>query len=261
MPALNEEANIESAILDVAAAFDRIQVKGEVILVNDGSTDRTEKIVWSLTEKHPFIRIESNGTPQGIGASFWKGVKMAKGDIVLLIPGDGEVKSYEILRYLPVMDQVDVLVPYFYNREVRTWQRRLISKIYKGIINLTFGLLLNYMNGTVVYRRDILNDITLKSPGFFYQTELLIKVIKRGYLYAEVPCALDVRLHGKSTALKPKSFWTVVKGYFEAVWYVYIYSGARGILHPNSVSATRKSNLLKPSMPQQILDLRDSEKI
>ena len=65
--------------------------------------------------------------------------------------------------------------------------------MYKGIINLSFGMLLNYMNGAAMFRKSILRDYNLQNTGFFFQTELLIKSIKKGYLYAEVPCALKKR--------------------------------------------------------------------
>ena len=65
------------------------------------------------------------------------------------------------------MEHVDIVIPFIYNRNVRSWKRRMLSKFYKGIINLSFGMLLNYMNGTVLYRKSVLQNITLKSSGFF----------------------------------------------------------------------------------------------
>ena len=200
MPALNEENNISTAIENVVKSFMQLDILGEIVVINDGSTDRTRTIVESLIGKYPFIQLICHDKPKGIGASCWEGIWKSKGEMVTWLPGDAENDAFEILRYLPLMEHVDIVIPFIYNRNVRSWKRRMLSKFYKGIINLSFGMLLNYMNGTVLYRKSVLQNITLKSSGF-YQTELLIKCIKSGYLYAEVPCAHSPRLSGKSKAL------------------------------------------------------------
>lgn len=239
MPALNEEGNIVWAVENVIESFQRVGCSAEIIVVNDGSTDKTEQLVNGLIEKYPFIRMLRHDKPKGLGASYWDGVQNAWGEIVMYVPGDGENDAYEIMRYLPLLDHVDIVIPFFYNRNVRSWSRRLISKTYKGIINLTFGILLNYMNGPVMYRKCVLDDIDLRSTGFFYQTELLIKCLKRGYLYAEVSCALYQRLSGKSKALTPKTLSSVILDYLAAVATIYIFDKKNKLIVPNSVTALR----------------------
>ncbi len=222
MPALNEANNIESAIADVELAFKKVGIEGEIVVINDGSSDATRAKVEALQRTRPFLKLINHATPQGIGSSFWDGVQQASGDVVTLIPGDGENETYEILRYLPLMQHVDIVVPFVVNRSARNFKRRLLSKTYKGIINLSFGLLLNYMNGTVMYRRSVLRSLQLKSKGFFYQTELLIKAIKRGYMYAEVPYILAQRGDGKSKAVSIKSFLKVSRDYLSTMKAVYV---------------------------------------
>ena len=243
MPALNEENNLAGAIENVIEAFRKLGVSGEIVVVNDGSTDRTAAIVEGFKGKYPFIQLIHHDKPQGIGASYWDGIWKSEGEIVTMIPGDGENDTYEVLRYLPLMDHVDIVIPFIYNRNVRSWSRRLISKLYKGIINLSFGMLLNYMNGNVIYRKCILQDITLKSRGFFYQTELLIKCIKGGYLYAEVPCALQQRGSGRSKALTFKSLLRVIRGYLYMVGTVYLFNNKNRRIVPDSVTALRYRKL------------------
>jgi len=239
VPALNEANNIGRALDNILDAFTKINCKGEIIVVNDGSTDATEAVVRDLMVDLPIIKLLCHDTPKGIGGSFWHGVNESSGEYAVLISGDGENDCYEILRYLPVMDHVDIVIPFWYNTEVRSWQRRYLSKLYKGIINLTFGLLLNYMNGTVMYRKCVLKNLNLKSTGFFYQPELLIKAIKCGYLYAEVPCELKQRLDGKSKALNIKSLLQVVSGYISTVAAVYFFNPEKKVIAPGSVTAMR----------------------
>jgi hypothetical protein len=114
-------------------------------------------------------------------------------------------------------------------------------------------MLLNYMNGTVMYRRCILEDIHLKNPGFFYQTELLIKCLKNGYMYAEVPYTLKKRHAGGSKATTMKSLLGVIKGYISMMTSVYLNKGKKQIAAHSITAAQPKEIYLgaleKPKSP------------
>lgn len=156
-----------------------------------------------------------------------------------MIPGDGENDAAEILRYLHYMDQVDIVVPFVSNPGVRPWTRRLLSFTYHQIIYITTALTLNYLNGTVMYRKAIFNGITLKSRGFFYQTELLLKTIGRDYLYAEVPYVLNKRSGGKSKATTVRSLIEVIRAYCATMVDIYPLIRRNLAIAPDSVTATR----------------------
>jgi glycosyltransferase involved in cell wall biosynthesis len=239
MPSLNEEKNLEQAVQNVIGALDRCGVRGEIIVVNDGSTDETGRIAEDLGEQHRFLSVLHHEKPQGIGASFWDGVQSAKAEIVTMMPGDGENDAAETLRYLPLLDHVDIVVPFVCNKEVRSGRRRALSAVYRWIINLSFGLSLNYTNGTVMYRKCVLDGMTLRSRGFFYQTELLIKSIRKGYLYAEVPYALGGRATGDSKATTLASLLRVMRNYFAMMLDVYMKSDGGEGVSPDSVTALR----------------------
>ena len=114
MPALNEEGNIVDAVENVIDSCRKVGCSVEVIVVNDGSTDKTELMVNGLMEKYPFVRTITHDKPKGIGASYWEGVRESQGEMVTYIPGDFQNDAYETLRYLPVMDHVDIVIPFFY---------------------------------------------------------------------------------------------------------------------------------------------------
>ena len=237
MPALNEEKNIVRAVENVIESFDRVGISGEIIVMNDGSTDGTGNAVEGLIKKHSFIRLISHDKPEGIGGSFWEGIKKSQGEVVTMVPGDGENDAFEILRYLPLMEQVDVVIPFVYNANVRSLKRRLLSKLYKGIINLSFGMLLNYMNGTVMYRKCVLDNIDLKARC------LLIKCLKNGYMYAEVPYILKKRGTGGSKATTLKSLLGVMRGYLTVMASVYLGKKVNGRISPDSVTALKMKEL------------------
>lgn len=218
MPALNEEDNVCLAVSSTLNAFKKYGIEGEVIAINDGSTDKTREIVERLCGEHKNVLLINHVSPKGIGRSFWEGVKKSVLDVVVLFPADNEVDPEDALQYFSLMEKVDMLVPFFHNTEVRDRARRLISSLYRLIVNISFGTNLNYTNGTVFYRRCVLREVELTSSGFFYQVELLVKLIRKGYLFAEVPNYLGVRTGGKAKAISFKSLRKVIGGYLRLMW-------------------------------------------
>ncbi len=226
MPAFNEEKNIPHAINNTLKALDDFKINGEIIVVNDGSTDKTEELLKSAMKKEKRIRLIYHDITQGVGASFWDGVDNAIGEIVLMLPGDNENDPWEILRYWKILEHVDIVIPYVYNTEVRPLYRNIISYIYREIINTTFITNLNYSNGTVLYRKCILNEIKFRNSDYFFQTDLLIRLVKKGFLFAEVPYRLGIRSAGISKAFTFPSLFKVIKGYIKLVRDIY-YKKAR----------------------------------
>lgn len=213
MPALDEEDNIRAAVEGTLSAFEDFDIRGEVIVINDGSTDRTREILTELRRKDPRVRIIDHHTPQGIGASFWDGVDQASSEFVCMLPGDNENDPHEIMRYWPLLEHVDMVIPFVYNPKERSPFRNTLSLMYRFIINTTFLVSFNYTNGTVIYRRSILEELDYRSKGFFFQTDILVRTVKRGYLFAEVPYRLGQRKSGASKSISMRSLSHVIDGY------------------------------------------------
>ena len=244
MPAYNEENNLERAVTETSESFQALGIQGEIVVIDDGSSDGTGDLAEKLKTCFPYLRVIHNPVNKGIGYSFWEGAKVAKGDVVTLLPGDGENDPVEILRYLPIMKEVDMVIPFVYNGSSRVLYRQWLSKLYKAIINFSFGLLLNYMNGTVMYRREVLQSLTLNSTGFFYQTELLIKAIRLGYLYAEVPYKLGQRAAGKSKALSIDSLVRLILNYFSTIYWAFVETRTKVDFVSNSAARRRRGRSL-----------------
>ena len=222
MPCLNEQENVASAVQRTLDAFKCHGIKGEIIVINDGSTDGTAGVVRGLSERYPNVRLLEHAQPGGIGVSFWDGVHDARNDFVTMFPGDDENDPNDALLHYYLTRDVDIVVPFIHNVEVRSIARRVISSLYRFIINMSFGMNLNYTNGTVIYNRAILDSVQLKSRGFLYQAELLIKLIRAGYLYAETPHFLERRGGGKTKALTIKSFLQITRGYLRLIWEIHV---------------------------------------
>lgn len=243
MPALNEEANIKSAIASTLQAFDAFRINGEIIVVDDGSADRTADLAAEkIKEDGRRIRIIRHQKPQGIGACFWEGVGLSEGDKVVMLPGDNENDPAEILRYYRLLEQVDMVVPFVFDRCSRPRFRNALSSVYRFIINATFPVNFNYTNGTILYRKSILRELDYHCRGFFFQTDILVRLAKKGYLFAEVPYKLGSRKSGVSKAVKLSSLWKVIKGYLRLVKDCYLIKDSRNnrTFSKDSLTALRR---------------------
>ena len=158
MPALNEERNITLAVENTLKALDDYGISGEIIVVNDGSKDKTRQLTEESALKDTRVKLINHSVPQGIGASYRDGVDASKGEIVTWIPGDNENDPWEILRYYKLLEHVDIIIPFIFNKEARSLFRNALSFTYRFIINTTFGVNFNYTNGTVLFRKSILKE-------------------------------------------------------------------------------------------------------
>lgn len=242
MPALNEEKNIESAINDTLQAFEEYSIDGEIIVVNDGSSDMTEELTRNIMKNNNHIKILFHDSPKGMGASFWDGVDSADREFVVLLPGDGENDPKEIIRYYRLLEHTDIVVPFNFDKGVRTFFRNVVSAVYRFIINMTFLTNFNYTNGTIIYRKSILKELNYRCSGFFFQTDMLIRLVKKGYLFAQIPYRLNKRKEGVSKAISYRSLIGVIRGYLKLFNDCYLKRKIKndGNFTPDSVTSKRR---------------------
>lgn len=187
VPALNEEAVIAGTVTDLLAASQGCFAEFEIILVDDGSTDGTGRIMDSLAAAHQGLSVLHNETNLGLGAAFKRGVDSARFEYVMLVCGDGSLPVPSLTTIFGAVGQADIVVPYHPNlKQIKTPLRFLISRCYTLLLNLMFGQNLHYFNGLSIHRTDLLRQIDLTSKGFAFQGEILIKLLKAGCSYVEV---------------------------------------------------------------------------
>ena len=219
VPALNEEKNILSTIDNCLSALNEFNIDGEIVVINDGSSDSTPNLVGKKIKENPGrVRTLLHEKPMGIGFSFWDGVDNALGESVVMIPGDNENDPKEILRYFNLLNDVDIVVPFVYNKEVRSLSRNALSSFFTFFINFVFSTNFKYTNGTNLYRRSLLKELKRRSGSFFFQADILIRLAGKGYLFAEVPYKLNLRRGGNSKLISFRSFLKVAKECLHLFW-------------------------------------------
>jgi dolichol-phosphate mannosyltransferase len=204
IPALNEERNIVEAVKEVHRAVKGRFVDYEILLFDDGSTDRTGTLMDAIAASDGRVRVTHNSSPRNLGGVYKQGVEMARFDYVVMIPGDNENPSCAMLPAFDAIGSADIVVPYV-QREGRPLARRWASRVYVALMNATFGLHLRYYNGTVIHRTSSVRGIRIDTDSFAYQAEALVKLLRQGKTFVEVAVELPRSPGSDSKAFRPKN--------------------------------------------------------
>src|SRR5579885_1018892 len=139
MPALNEDEHLEAAVNAVRSAFEGL-CPYEIIIVDDGSTDRTGELADCLAARDRGISVVHNPTNFGLGKAYWTGVELARHEYVLMVPGDDETPASTIRKVAEQQGTADLVLTFTSNGWVRSIRRRVVSNLFTGIVNTLFGL-------------------------------------------------------------------------------------------------------------------------
>lgn len=210
VPAYNEELNIEQTVKEIHRSLYQILDDYEILIVNDKSLDSTGDIANKISASDPKVTVIHNQTNLGIGGAYKEGLKHCKMNFVMMIPGDNVHPAEGIIPIINEIGSRDIIIPYVVNSETRKLSRQIISKIYTNFVNLVFGLNIIYYNGLVVHKKNLLETIVIETNSFSYQTEALVKILRRGASYIEVGVVINEDKNHKSNALRIKNLVKVM---------------------------------------------------
>jgi glycosyltransferase involved in cell wall biosynthesis len=200
--AFNEAASLEGAVTDVLAALHDV-AEYEVIIVDDGSTDGTAQIADRLSELLPCVRVIHHPVNQGIAAVYRSGLEAATMEYFTWVGGDREIAAESVYDIIHAIGQADLVIPFHGTPQARAWHRRVVTWLCTQQINVLFGWSLHYYQGPTVYPRELALRIPVKSQGFFFASEMLIRALASGLTSVEVGLRHQERQHGTSNAVKP----------------------------------------------------------
>jgi glycosyltransferase involved in cell wall biosynthesis len=199
IPAYNEEENVASAVERVAQVAQTLGIEYEIIVVNDGSRDRTGDIVRELQTRVPHIKLVEHFPNRGYGGSLKAGFAAAKCDWVAFVPSDNQFDFREISLLLARSAEADVISGYRANRQ-DPFIRKLNALGWNSVVRLLFGYLSRDIDcGFKLFRRELLDHIHIESNGAMIDTEFLAGARARGYRIADVPVTHLPRQAGHPT--------------------------------------------------------------
>ncbi len=218
IPVYNEVSTIREIVVRVQA----VDLEKEVIIVDDGSTDGTRELLQEITLSHENIRVLYHDRNQGKGAALRTGFEGATGDIVIIQDADLEYdpREYPVLLE-PILDgRADIVYGSRFlggpHRVLFFWHY-LGNKFLTLLSNALTNLNLTDMETCYkVFRREVLNDIQLKSNRFGFEPEFTAKIAKKGFRIYETSISYSGRTYAEGKKISWKDGITAV---FAILWF------------------------------------------
>ncbi len=206
LPAYNEEANLEKTVKNVTENLKKNVSAWEIVIVNDGSKDKTGLIADNLAKKDKRISVIHHNPNRGYGAAFKSGLYGCKYPWISFIDSDGQFDFSEIDRFIDTQEKTkaDMVIGYYLKRQV-SLLRKLNSKAWQIVVYLLFGLNVRDIDcGFKLISKKVVDSIEpLQSErGAFISSEFLIKAKKKNFKIVEIGVHHYPRKFGEATGAK-----------------------------------------------------------
>lgn len=207
----NEEENIEPTLRTVDAACAEVGITYEVIVVDDGSKDRSVEVVRHYMAEHPEspIVLKVNAVNEGVAMNFSDAAFLGRGEWYRMICGDDVEPKEALVTLFSRIGEADMLIPYHVGYTGRSVGRRCLSRMFTGLINFISGYRLKYYNGMPLTRRTLVMRWHSNSHGFGFQADLITRLLAKEATYIEVGLPNRERRKGESKALTFRNFCSV----------------------------------------------------
>lgn len=215
LPAHNEEANIERVVRGFCAELPKVADDYEVIVVDDGSRDRTGAIGDAMAAADSHVRVVHHPVNRGYGGAVISGIRAARKDYVLLSDGDGQFDPADVRLLADKTPAYDVVVGRRIHR-ADPFMRRLNGKAWTVLVRWMFGLRITDMDcGFKLFRRDLIQDLELHANGAMITTELMARLAGKNARICEVGVRHLPRTAGEQTGANLKVIARAFKELFE----------------------------------------------
>lgn len=212
MPAYDEEESIAQALQACAKALPHLAEDFEVIVVNDGSKDRTKEILDNIRPSFPFLKICSHERNQGVGAALSTGIASASKEFIFITSADLQFDVRELALLIPLSKEADIVSGVRKSRPSYGWYRRMVTMLNVLLLRLFFGFYTQDPNWVKLVRREVFKTVRISSRRFFFLAELLLEAKRQGYRIIEKEVHSQRRAYGKSTG---GSFKAALSTFFE----------------------------------------------
>ncbi len=212
-PIYNEEEIVVQAIQQNLEVLNQLQCNYEVIVVNDGSTDKSHELLDQHFATISNVKIIHRAKNEGFGCAIIYGIQKANKDYILCIPSDNPLSLSMLKNFATAAKKADIIVGYRNGRNGYTPMMRLNAKVFHGVVTTLFNIHLRDFNWIHMYSRKIFAEhkIKVQSTGIFMLAEILIRAKKEGCTFQEIFVEQTARTTGVATASKISTMLKTMK--------------------------------------------------
>ena len=204
LPCHNEEGNVERVVGALDRELPKVSDRYEIVVVNDGSRDRTGEIADRLAADNPRLKVVHHPVNRGYGGAVTSGIRACTQPWVVLCDGDGQFEASDIARLAAKAPQCDVVAGYRSHR-ADPLMRKVNGKAWTLLMRLLLGIRIRDIDcGLKLFRRDLLSGIELQARGAMISAELMAILAGRGARICEVDVHHLPRVSGEQSGASLK---------------------------------------------------------
>jgi dolichol-phosphate mannosyltransferase len=216
VPAFNEERRLGRTVEEIVQVAQKTLAAFEVIVVNDGSKDRTGEVAEELSRRFPMVSVVHQATNQGVGAAYYCGLSRARHPYLTLVPADNAFHSSGVEAVFRQAGTADMVISHRDNPRARTPLRRLLSSCCTLAMRLLTGCNIRDAHSLYVFPVHEARQVP-RNPGYGYHIQTLATLLRGGLSYVEVPVLLNPRPDFSSKVMRPgvllHLIWTMSRMY------------------------------------------------
>lgn len=214
-PAYNEEKNIVKAVMLAYETLSKLAEKFEIIIVNDGSRDKTQEISEQLCKRYPHIHLVNHDHNKGYGSALCSGFQKCKYDYIFFTDADNQFDLLEIRKLIEPIKDTDIVAGYRIKRK-DPFYRTINAWGFNMLVRLLFNIKIRDIDCAFkLFRKSVTDSINMESVGALINTEIIVKSAKKGFRIKQVGITHYPRFFGAQTGANPlvvlRAFWEIIK--------------------------------------------------
>jgi glycosyltransferase involved in cell wall biosynthesis len=235
--AMNEEGNLRPTVESVLSVVAGKPWDYEVLIIDDGSTDRTAEVAEELAASDSRIKVHRHPRNLGLDRAYMKGIELATKENIGWVAGNNMIPAEALEAIYGSLGAADMILSYP-QVDPRRKRRRWVSRTFTMTLNVLFNVRLRYYTGPCVYRADVAKTLRPITQGSMIVPELVLRLIKAGETYVELPLQPKPRSSGQTKTFRPRNVASVVLSVWRLFVDIQILRRSRRAARPH-VSASR----------------------
>lgn len=204
IPAYNEEESLPQVVLKAIATAKALVSVYEILIVDDGSTDKTGAIADRFAKEHREVKVIHHPKNQGFSGAIKTCYKKSTKELIFLLPADGQIDAADVILFLSAIDNADVVVGYREHNPEPLF-RRFNSKVFHTMYRILFGVRLREISTSILWRKTVIDkiDITAMPRSALIEPEVVYKAWAMGFRFAQIPVPYYPRRTGSAKGANP----------------------------------------------------------